>query len=278
MVVNTPQSSEVDLNLSDHSKKRIRAFLAVISPIKPILEGLVELECKWSRAWARGAHRRLRAIQWFLPPQPEHFDHSIDLYYQWLESRNPQWLERGVFGGLALKSGSVLELACGDGFNARNFYSIRSRKVVSCDFDPSAIRTAMRKNSGSNVEFRLADIRENMPMGVFENVVWDAAIEHFNEQEIAAILRGIKERLTPDGILSGYTIVEREDGSKSLETHEHEFKSKEELLQILQPSFRNVKVFETVYPDRHNLYFWASDAELPFDPTWRPMATSIRSE
>src|SRR6476469_812644 len=114
--------------------------------VKPLLESLTQLEGRVATRWAAQAHRRLMSVQWVLPPQPEHFDHHIDLFYQWLSSRNSFWVERGVFGGLALKGGNVLELACGDGFNARNFYSLRSKKVIACDFDPRAIATAKAKN------------------------------------------------------------------------------------------------------------------------------------
>jgi SAM-dependent methyltransferase len=208
------------------------------------------------------------AIQWRIPPQPEHFDHQIDLFYFWLESRNSLWLERGVYGSLTLGGGDVLELACGDGFNARNFYSYRSRRVIACDFDPKAIQTARTKNRTPNVEFVLADIRNAMPTGTFENIIWDAAIEHFTPDEIAKIFKDIKSRLTKDGIMSGYTIVERSDGKKSLDHHEYEFKDKEDLKRFLTPHFNNVVVFETIYPERHNLYFWASDGVLPLQDGW----------
>jgi hypothetical protein len=122
----------------------------------------------------------------------------------------------------------------------------------------------------------LADIRTNMPQGAFDNVVWDAAIEHFTEEETAGILSGIKTRLADGGILSGYTLVEKQDGTKSLDQHEYEFKSKEDLLRILTPHFANVTVFETKYPSRHNLYFWASDAGVPFDHDWPAAIRSSR--
>ena len=78
----------------------------------------------------------------------------------------------------------------------------------------------------------------------------------------------IKDRLKLDGVLSGYTIVERDDGQKHIHQHEYEFASKEDLLRFLQPHFLNVVVFETIYPSRHNLYFWASDGPLPFTSGW----------
>jgi hypothetical protein len=72
---------------------------------KPILEKISKLECSISSRWVSNAYRRLFLIQWFIPPTPKHFDHRIDLYYQWLASRNPLWVERGVFNSLALRGG-----------------------------------------------------------------------------------------------------------------------------------------------------------------------------
>jgi hypothetical protein len=108
-----------------------------------------------------------------------------------------------------------------------------------------------------------------MPEGDFNNIVWDAAIEHFAETEIADLMLQIRQRLAKKtGVLSGYTIVERDDGIKHLHQHEYEFQSKEDLERFLKPHFRNVTVFETVFPERHNLYFWASDGVIPFAPGW----------
>jgi SAM-dependent methyltransferase len=238
--------------------------------LKSIAEALFGAEARIAAAWSAAAHRRLFKAQWLLKPEPEWFDHRLDLHWQWLADRNPLWVERGVFGALALQGGSVLELACGDGFNARNFYSLRSRRVVACDFDETALAAARRHNAAPNVEFVLADIRTAMPEGTFENIVWDAAIEHFTPDEIASIMAQIKRRLSPDGVLSGYTVVEREDGAKHLSTHEYEFRDMQDLHRFLAPHFRHVKVFETVYPARHNLYFWASDGTIPFAPEWAP--------
>jgi SAM-dependent methyltransferase len=110
----------------------------LLTTLKPVAEFCAGVEANLSARWVAAAHRRLFKAQWRMPPAPEHFDHTIDLFYQWRASRNPMWLERGVLGGLALRGGRVLELACGDGFNACNFYSLRSREVIACDFDPTA--------------------------------------------------------------------------------------------------------------------------------------------
>ena len=85
-------------------------------------------------------------------------------------------------------------------------------------------------------------------------------------EEIAGVMASIKARIKPGGVLSGYTLVEREDKVKHLSHHEYEFKDKADLMRFLTPHFRNVTVFETRFPDRHNLYFWASDGVIPFQP------------
>jgi SAM-dependent methyltransferase len=242
---------------------------AIKRALRPILEGVYGAEAALTARWASSAHRRHMWAQWALGSNPEFFDHHQDLYYQWTATRNSLWVERGAFGSLALKGGDVLELACGDGFNAKNFYSLRSKSVVACDFDPQALALAKRKNSAPNVTYVLADIRHDMPPGRFENIVWDAAIEHFTPDEIAKIMAEIKNRLKPDGVLSGYTLVEKEDGSHHLHQHEYEFHDMEDLARFLRPHFKNVKVFETIYPTRHNLYFWASDGIVPFDSGWK---------
>ena len=121
------------------AKSRIRSFL------KPAILPILELICFFSSELVSFTHKILMKVQWGWGAQPEHFDHQIDLFYQWLKTRNSLGWERGVFGSLALKGEDVLELECGDGFNARNFYSLRSRKVIACDFDESAIRTAKKR-------------------------------------------------------------------------------------------------------------------------------------
>jgi len=239
---------------------------------KRVVEAIFGFEAKLASWWAGHAYKRLFWSQWGVQPAPEWFNHNIDLFFQWkFQNKNSFWVERGVFSGLALLGGDVLELASGDGFNAKYFYAKRSKSVTACDFDPSAIKYSSKNNSYRNVKYILADIRTDMPEGKFQNIIWDAAIEHFTEAEIEKLMPEIKSRLTEDGIMSGYTIVEGSQVShgKMIHQHEYEFKNKEDLERFITPYFKNVNVFETIIDDRHNLYFWASDSVLPFDKEWK---------
>lgn len=225
--------------------------------------------CEAARKLSMGVHEAKFFYDWRNQPEPEWFDHYLDQYYQFPEQRISFWVERGVYGVLALRPGAdILELCCGDGFNTAHFYQTFAKQLIAVDFDATAIAHARRFNASPKIDYRLADIRTEMPAGTFSNIIWDAAIEHFTEAEIASIMDQIKSRLTPDGILSGYTLVEKDDGHKHLHQHEREFRSMEDLSNFLTPHFANVQVFETIFPTRHNLYFWASDQPVPFHPDW----------
>lgn len=223
----------------------------------------------YSRRINSKIHKTQMDFEWSFPPEPEWFDHYIDLHYCWSSTNIPLWVERGVFGLLAIKKdANVLELCCGDGFNTKHFYSIRVKQILSVDFDQECITHASTHNAAPNVKFSLCDIRYNMPEGNFDNIIFDAALAHFTETEIDRIMKDIKKRLGETGILSGCTIAE--DGKKvSLSHHEYVFSSKEDLKRFFEPHFKNVIVFETKYPTRHNLYFFASNDGLPFDSNWK---------
>ena len=252
--------------IASHTRTRLRraGFLPVL---KRINAGL--------RSVTARAHKLQFNLEWKVAPVPEWFDHFLDQHFAWRATGNPLSWERGIFSLLAMKQGCrLLELCCGGGFVTRHFYACRAGEIVAVDFDPAAIAHARRFNAAPNIRFDVADIRQGLPDGPFDNVVWDAAIEHFTEAEIAEILAGVKARLSPGGTLSGYTIREAAAG-KSHPDHEYEFKSKQDLARFFAP-FRHVMVFETVYPTRHNLYFFASDAALPFGEGW-PDAVTVEN-
>lgn len=233
------------------------------------IEKAIKYLAESSRVFAANAHLLKMDYDWNIHPTPEWFDHFIDQFFQTNKGLS-FWMERGVYNVAAVKSGgTLLEICCGDGYNAKNFYSPLVKSMISLDFDPAAIEHAKRYNQAPNIDFQCKDIRSELPAGKFDNIIWDAAIEHFNEDEISSIMKNIKLRMNKESILSGYTIVEKEDGQKHLHQHEREFRSKEDLVGFPTPHFANVRVFETIHPTRHNLYFYASDEVVPFDKDWR---------
>jgi SAM-dependent methyltransferase len=227
------------------------------------------------------AHKLQFELEWIDGPNPEWFDHFIDQHWKWANTRNPMSWERGFFSTLAMSMNcTVLDLCCGDGFYSHHWYSSRAREVIAVDFDPAAITHARANFESPNVRYLCADIRNDMPTGDFTNVVWDGAIEHFTQAEMLGVMNAIKARLTKSkGVLSGYTIVSRPDGD-SLEHHEYEFTSRDELADFLHGFFENVSVIQTLSRDeievRDNLYFYASDGPIPFGATWENLTMRRR--
>jgi SAM-dependent methyltransferase len=244
--------------------KLISKVLGLLKKALPIV-GLARLLSRGARKISYAAHWLQFNVEWGAD-NPEYFDHHMDVHYQWRKTGNSLPMERGVHSSLALVGGgNTLDLACGDGFFTNYFYALKSKRVLGIDFDKSAIRLANSNRILPNTQFVLGDIRSDIPDGPFDNIVWDAAIEHFTEAEIENLVARIRQVLVPGGILSGYTVTEAGDGHKHLHQHEYEFHDEADLARFLEPHFKNVHVYSSEFPTRTNLYFYATDGTLPID-------------
>jgi SAM-dependent methyltransferase len=251
----------VDVSKRMTSSEKFAEFYADVDRIAEI-----------ARSLARLAHSAKAFCDWNVAPVPEFTDHFVNQYFLWPEFKRTFWLEGAVFCALAMKRGGrYLELCCGGGFFSDMFYASIARELVAIDFDPRAIELARRHHARDNVRYEIVDIREGLPEGPFDGVIWDGAIEHFSTDEIAVVMAEIKRKLVPGGFLSGYTIAESGDGMQHPD-HEQEFRGMSDLGARLKPYFKNVLVFESIHatiaPMRHNLLFFAGDDTLPFDADW----------
>ena len=244
-------------------KRFIKRLFSVFMPVVLVMNRIL-------RTLAAGGHHLQYLLQWrFAVQAPLSFDPFLDLYWRWKIARSPMSWERGIFGLLAMKPGCrLLDLCCGEGFYTHRFYSGRAGNIIAMDFNDRAIAHARRNFRAPNIEYCCGDARSQMPPGPFDNVSWDAGIEYFTPQEIETILGEIKKKLTPDGILSGYSILVPKDGSAEIQGRKYTAESREELGGLLHRFFRNVTIVRTVYPQRTNHYFFASDGPLPFSADW----------
>lgn len=218
------------------------------------------------RALSAASHHFQYKVEGFLRPSAEWFDHEIDAQWQWVSRQRSTFLERGVLNTLAIRPGAeILEICCGDGFNAHRFYAGRGKRVLAVDNNRAALRHARRFHARRNVEYRRCDILQGVPEGPFDNVVWDAAMHHFTPAEVTAILASVHGSLAGGGVLSGYTVIEPDQDYAYTRLR---FTGPESLLELLAGEFAHVAVLETPDALRRNLYFFASEdpRALPFTP------------
>lgn len=241
-----------------------RATAAILSRLHPLIVPPLRTFNAGLRAVSAGCHHLQYKVEGFLRPSAEWFDHEIDVQWQWVARQRSMFLERGVLNTLAIRpAAKILELCCGDGFNAHRFYAERGSQVLAVDHNESALRHARRFHARPNVEYRACDIREGVPEGPFNNVIWDAAIHHFTLAEAEVILASIHRSLAAGGVLSGYTVIEPNDDYAYSRVR---FADPESLAKVLSAEFAHVAVLETPDALRRNLYFFASDVAkaLPF--------------
>lgn len=187
-------------------------------------------------------------------PLPLWFDHRADLH-RWSRSRSPLWVERGVYSRELMGTGcSVLDLCCGDGFYSYHFYSLTAGHIDAVDRHPAAIQHARRLYAHSVIEYHNLDIVTHpFPRPRYDVIVWDASIQYFAPREIHRVCEKIAATLEGKGVLAGSTILMTE--ARAVLGEKHHFRSANELRDMLQRVFPFVAILETIYPDRHNVYF-----------------------
>jgi len=194
------------------------------------------------------------AKDWKAIPNPEWFNHELDLAFfsKW---RLPYFFERGIYASEVARDKKVLDLCCGDGSVSALFISPIAKSVVGVDFDPKAIAHAQRRyGQHENIQFSVMDIRSmNFGPKEFDVCLWEAAIEHFTQNEMDQIISTIKRVVVPGGLLHGHTIKKKAQASHH--DHEYEFDSLEEMDTFLKKYFSKVEVWERVYKERTNFYF-----------------------
>ncbi len=227
--------------------KRLAAV--VLAPVRWLsaMARRLAAACHWLQYKAEGA----------LVGDAEWFDHEIDANWQWPRLNRSAFLERGVLAALPMGPGDrVLELCCGDGFFAQRFFAPRAASVLALDHNRRAIAFARRAHPAENVRYEVADITCDIPEGPFERVVFNAALTHFSEAELAYIASAVAASLTPGGVLAGYVSF---DPGEDYSYAKQRLRSPAELAERLAPHFAHVCVLETHEAGRANLYFFAAE-------------------
>jgi len=165
----------------------------------------------------------------------------------------PLPVEAGILGLLAIKKGAeVLELGCGDGFDAKNFFSTKAYHITAIDSDHDAIKHASTNNSASNITYKLCDFTRDMTVGMFDTVVWNKGPEEFSKEIAESIVANTKIRLNEGGILTG---------SSNFVTKAGWLNNAADLEQLLYLHFSHVKIKESgCHPGSY--YFFASEKEV----------------
>jgi SAM-dependent methyltransferase len=229
-------------------------------------------------------------MDWGKIPRAEWMDHDQDTFFQFNYNGSFFHFERGIiprmlvskiffekkyFDNLKIeKKINILDLCSGDSYISQKFFFDSSNRVVSLDLDKKAsLRGAARlkreKFLNQNHNFFQCDIeKEDLEDFLkkknsdckFDLVLFNAAIEHFNPEQLDHIFNSVKKVMKTRSIFFIYTIVEDENKQNYLpEHHEMFFKGSKNLSEVLNNYFVNTRTYENLVNKRHNIYCVASD-------------------
>ncbi len=221
-----------------------------------------------SRSIAYSVHNLKTLCDFQVPPATQFTDHYVNQFFLMSALKRTWWVEGPAFCGLALEPGArVLQLGCGTGYETDVFFSPFAAEIVAIDVDPRAIETARRMHPAKNVRYEVMDLRKTLPQGPFDVAIWSPTIFAYTPEEVDAFMPRLREVLTETATLCGWTYVEADRPGPNVLWHDMQ-----SLAERLKRHFKNVRAFErvhpTIQPPRHALFFYASDASLPFDPDW----------
>ena len=113
-------------------------------------------------------------------------------------------------------------------------------------------------------KIKISDFLRNNKLDIkFDVILFNAAIEHFKEEQLDFNFTSIKEVMKEKSFVSIYTIVEDENHQKYLpEHHEMFFSSKKYLENVVSKYFKFTKSHHSLENNRCNIYCIASDQEI----------------
>ena len=139
--------------------------------------------------------------------------------------------------------------------------------ITAIDLDPLAIAHANEYSGAPNVEFIVADLRDWLAEAErrradhrYDVIIMNAAIDHFDKDEIDETLSNVAHLLRNGGIFVGCTIKGRRG------RYEHpgrglEFGSLEQLGAELKQHFPHVWLHSTNYGKGRVNYYWQASIE-----------------
>lgn len=229
-------------------------------------------------------------LDWGKIPQTEWMDHDQDTFYQFNSNGSFLHIERGILARKELisfffkerefknlkieKKINILDLCSGDSYISQKFFFDCSKNIVSIDIDPNALKRGKKRLGFNNYMnknhfFLKLDIEKETIKNLlidnnlnldFDFVLFNAAIEHFKEDQLDFIFKSLREVLAIKSLIFTYTIVEDQNNQRYLpDHHEMFFDDKFQLEHLLKKYFNFTKSFETLVNDRWNIYCVASD-------------------
>ncbi len=180
------------------------------------------------------------------------YDHTFD--HLLAPGRNKS-TERGTFANRYIEPGAVvLDVACGDGSLAGDYYSREASHVDAFDYDERAIRHAKKKHGRSNINFFAADATAvDLRPEHYNVITFFAVLEHLSSGEGLDLLQKLSRSLKVDGVLIGSTLLKSETENNGV--HRNRFSSVQSLKNLLSPHFDHLDLWSSRWPGRLDCYF-----------------------
>lgn len=98
------------------------------------------------------------------------------------------------------KSGTILDLGCGEGLVSHHLSTQKKRQIIGIDLDPQKIKIANNKRK-SNLKFITGSILNYAPLKKISGCVLADVLHHLSKKSQLALLKKISKIIKPGGVL-----------------------------------------------------------------------------
>lgn len=110
--------------------------------------------------------------------------------------------------GMAESTGSILDVGCGPGTNAKAFEHVP--RYLGIDLDENYIRYARDRYQR---DFQVVDVTRGLPGGErFETVLMNSLMHHLDDDGAQFLLKSLRDVLAPNGVVHVVDLVLPESG------------------------------------------------------------------
>jgi cyclopropane fatty-acyl-phospholipid synthase-like methyltransferase len=272
---------------------RYKNIRKVITLFYPVIFPILKILANFFRKCTNFLYGRLMNLDWTKLPGTEWMDHDQDTLYQYYTNGSFLHFERGIiprlitskllfneeeFTKLKIKKKiNILDLCSGDSYISQRFFFDCAKNIVSVDLDPQALkrgkdRLKQHKFMEKNHHFIQGDIEKDQISDLlkknnldfkFDIILFNMAIEHFNENELEFLLKSLIDSMNEKSFIFSATIIEDENDAHYLpEHHEMFFANKDQLENIFKKYFKYTISQESLVNNRWNIYCAASNYKI----------------
>jgi len=121
-------------------------------------------------------------------------------YERWVRQMLQGWTMRRARRHLGSRCRRIVDLGCGYGDWTVLFAELAD-EIVACDISPEFVAESRRRLAGSASRIEVSDVRTFREYSDADLIYLGGVLEYMTDRDVLSLLRAVRERISPTGVL-----------------------------------------------------------------------------